>query len=98
MWRNLASGIYRTCMNAPVCVFFGNSAGPRLELPEVEVVEAGRVLAEDRAHLGLGLVVERVAHGLPRVRIRSFVMGIVAAPQDAVDSDLVAPLELARRG
>src|SRR5262249_6117643 len=71
--------------------------GPRAQALEIEAVQPRRVLAEDRACLVLGLVVEAVADRLARVRERSLVVRIVAAPEDVLDPDLVAAGELARR-
>src|SRR3990172_1972036 len=75
-----------------------HARGERLELREVEAIEPGRVLAEDRARLGAVHVVEGAAQRLPRVGVGALVVRVVAAPQEALHADLVAPRELPRRG
>src|ERR1700733_6204164 len=73
-----------------------DSRGDVADLAVVEVEHAQCVLAEDLAGLLLGDVVERVAHRQGGVRPRALLVGVIGAPHEVVDADLVAERDFER--
>src|SRR5262249_32070830 len=68
----------------------------RCERVDVEPVDGGGVAGEELLQLdGVGSG-ERPPKALRGVRVRALVVGVVAAPHELVDADLVAALRLAR--
>ena len=103
----------RCHMNAPVWTFFGNSSGASGTAISSGfgpcAFAHGRSFSSSKPYRraafspriarvsASGLSWKRVADRLARVRERALVVGIVAAPEDALDADLVAAGQLARR-